>query len=171
MIATPNASYKTPNTKSSQHDCQSRCQGAPSLLMIVSLLMVASPTILRTSCLTPFMLLCRSFYKNIPIANPVCPPLYTWQLAAPRMEIICLLILQLSIIIIIINDDSSYTIIIISIYSIIFITCASWQCCVGGRGGRGARSAAGRRREAGGQLPAASSVSVCLELVCAFVFV
>ena len=64
--------------------------------------------------------------------------------------IICLLILQLSIIIIIIiNDDSSYTIIIISIYSIIFITCASWQCCVGGRGGRGARSAAGRRRRQG----------------------
>ena len=70
----PNASYKTPNTKSSQHDCQSRCQGAPSLLMIVSLLMVTSPTLLRTLCLTPFMLLCRSFYKNIPIANPVCPP-------------------------------------------------------------------------------------------------
>ena len=34
---------------------------------------------------------------------------------------------------------------------------------MGGRGGRGARSAAGRRREAGGQLPAASSVFVCLE--------
>ena len=150
MIATPNASYKTPNTKSSQHDCQSRCQGAPSLLMIVSLLMVASPTILRILCLTPFMLLCRSFYKNIPIANPVCPPVHVaiGSTKDGAQLIICLLILQLSIIIIIIiNDDSSYTIIIISIYSIIFITCASWQCCVGGRGGRGARSAAGRRRQ------------------------